>query len=128
MQDHTDGISRAETADITSGVTVRGHWSATHDRIFGVASSHVEATLLLSAIDIALGAFRYCLEHPTADVSATMFQHLVRLLPETGRELHSWIDRRLFFSPRIETVKVGRYREHCEAVVHDLRGMLVSAR
>jgi len=121
IQYHNEKVKRTDVADITSGVTVRGPWAAAHDRILGVADSHVEAMPPLSAIDIVLEAFRYCLEYPPEEVELNIFGHITSLLPSTGPSLDSWIDSHIFFSPRIETVKVTDYRKDCESIVDDLK-------
>ena len=49
-------------------------------RLSGVATAHVEWNHCLSACDVLLGAFRYCVNRPGSDVSKEMFPGVIPLL------------------------------------------------
>ena len=62
----------------TEGLTFDGATVAL-DRIVGLARSHVEWTHLLSATDVALGAFAYTTNHPERDATVNMMRRVSRL-------------------------------------------------
>jgi hypothetical protein len=67
----------------------------------------------LQAVDVALGAFRYCLEHPEHDVSVSIYQALSGL--DGQLEQRPW------------EVKVGRYRSDYDRLRADLADLATRA-
>ena len=49
-------------------------------RLSGIATAHVEWSHCLSACDVLLGAFRYCVNKPEHDASREMFPRVIPLL------------------------------------------------
>jgi hypothetical protein len=64
---------------VSDGLRIDGNFVPL-DRIVGYSQAHVEWTHCLSACDVLLGAFRYCVNQPDHDVSAAMFRIVARLL------------------------------------------------
>ncbi len=58
-----------------------GGFEARLTRIWQFSVSSTNCGHLMSMVDIILGSFRFCINRPTADVSRTMFDQLLPLLP-----------------------------------------------
>ena len=70
--DHTREVDRADLAEIASGAVAVSVFISDLSAIGGIGFGHVETALPLQAVDVVLGAFRYCLEHPEYDVSLAL--------------------------------------------------------
>lgn len=89
-------------------------------RLTGIATAHVEWSHCLSACDVLLGAFRYCVNKPNTAASREMF-------PAVAPLLWCWVDssgRRfvreygVFLRPK--EVKVPRIKARYDALVESL--------
>ncbi len=86
-------------------------------RLTGIATAHVEWSHCLSACDVLLGAFRYCVNKPNTDASVEMFPTVAPLLwhraDSSGR--HSVREYGLFLRPK--DVKAPRIKARYDALV-----------
>ena len=90
-------------------------------RIVGVAEAHVEWSHCLSACDVLLGAFRYCVNKPETKASEDMFPPVVERLwyreDASGRRyIREW-----GFFLRPKQVKSGRIRARYAELITSLQ-------
>jgi hypothetical protein len=92
-------------------------------RITGITTAHIEWSHCLSACDVILGAFRYCVNRPDTDASKEMFPIVVRQLwyreDASGRRLMR--DYGLFLRPKeVKAPKIKARYDWLVASLHRL--------
>ncbi len=84
------------------------------DRILLFGESPIGCSHLSSAMDIVLGAFRYCINHPLNDSAAkTIFSEILKLLWKAPNG--DFVDKGLMLRPKI--VKVKEYKADFQKLI-----------
>jgi len=92
-------------------------------RIVSYGRSHVDWTHCLSACDVLLGSFRYCVNHPDRAASAEMFPVVARLLHHRERDGVAYIrEHGLFLRPL--QVRVDGIRRRYDNLTRNLETLL----
>ena len=97
------------------------------DRIRLFAASCIGASHAMSAVDIVLGSFRYCLNSPSnPDVARQMFRDVAGLMwhKKVGDNLYVR-GRGLILRPEVEMIAVTTYRQEYDALIEHFKGLMV---
>lgn len=96
------------------------------DRIRLFASSCVGASHAMSATDVVLGSFRYCINSPkNIEAAADMFSEVIELMwhDKEGNE-YDVLEKGLILRPIFDRIRVKEYQREYKALIQKLNWLL----
>ncbi len=110
------------------GLTFQGEDQVALDRIKLFSSTCINASHASSAMDIALGAFRYCINQPAnVDAAKVMMANICRLIwcTRDGDTLMP-LERGLIFRPK--AVGVAKYKAEYDELLSGINALIADAK
>ena len=110
------------------GLTFQGEETVALDRVNLFSSTCINASHVSSAMDIVLGAFRYCINQPTnVEAAKAMMANICRLIwcTREGDTLMPF-DRGLIFRPK--AVSVDKYKAEYDALLQSINALIADAK
>lgn len=105
----------------TEGLDMGGGRMVPLNHIVGLAVAQVDYSMALSACDVLLGAFRYCVNNPTHDVTIEMFGKIAPLLWYNPANAESRHVREFGLFLRPQNVRVPAISERYDELVEELQ-------